>query len=53
MNFDGTYTYDGETTEDLTGEITSDDYPDKSVAISNCPAKELICGSKEVVLNDK
>jgi len=52
MKFDGTYTYDGTTEVDLTGEITSDDYSDKVVAITNCPAKEDICGTKEIAMSD-
>jgi hypothetical protein len=52
MKFDGTFTYDGTTEIDLTGEITSYGYTDVAVAISNCPAKEDICGTKEIALSD-
>ena len=52
MNFDGTYTYDMVTNVDLTNEVTSDKYSDKVVALTNCPAKTTICGTKELILQD-
>lgn len=50
--FDGTYKK-GLLTEDVTSAYHSDMYTDKKVALSDCPAKTTVCGSKLIKLDNK
>ena len=50
--YDGTY-MNGSVPEDVTSAYHSDLYTDKKVALSDCPAKQTVCGTKTVVINNK
>lgn len=50
-NFDGTYTYDKTTTVDLSSALLSTDFKSLDVALANCPAKQSVCGIKNLNLD--